>query len=230
MSTLICVAFVERLIWTYNVSYPIDRDTNVTTLLVNNTLEKQSNGLGANFQDGAMLADDYEFILFGGSIQRASAEYEPPDSDTVLGYQIFRQGAERTWVRKWDDVDLGDETTRYITYGAGVSAPSEHKAWYFSGMTSPTHKDIEISWNGNGSTVAQNISRSFIQVDMTRQSSEVWTNDTLHPDVKGRAGPEAVWVPVGEQGILVVLGGVTYPHWVTENRQSENPERSVSTG
>lgn len=201
----------------------------MTELLFEKSYKKPSDGLGALFEDGAMLANDHEFLLYGGNIQRASGEYEPPDGDEILGYQLYRYGAERFFQEDWDTVDLGDKTNRYITYGGAANAPSENKAWYFSGMTSPTGGDIEIGGIGNRSTTAQNISETLIEVNMEVQSSEVWTNRTLR-DVDGRANPELVWVPVGDQGILVVLGGVTHPHWINDGQQSENPSASVSTG
>lgn len=210
------------------MSNPINDDTNVTELLFDKTYKKPSDGLGALFEDGAMLANDDEFLLYGGNIQRANGEYEPPDGDEILGYQLRRYGAERLWEEGWDTVDLGDKTNRYITYGGAANAPSENKAWYFSGMTSPTGGSIEISGIGNRSTTAQDISQTLIEVNMDVQSSEVWTNRTLR-NVDGRANPELVWVPVGDQGILVVLGGVTHPHWIAADEQSENPSASVST-
>jgi hypothetical protein len=222
------LAGVQRLILTFNLSNPVDVDTNVTALLFQDPLTKQSGGLGAKFEDGAMLANDHQFMLYGGNIQRLRGSYSPPDSDEITGYQLYRYGTERTWVAGWDDVDLGDDVNRYVAWGGGVSAPSENKAWYFSGMTAEEGGEIEIGGIGNGSTLASVISKRFIQVDMENQSSEVWTNKTLPPDVDGRAGPEVVWVPVGDQGILVVLGGVVDPQWGTIVQQSEDPDRSVS--
>jgi hypothetical protein len=222
-------AFVERLVWSLNLSNPIDENTNVTTLLFEKPLKKPSNGLGANFQDGAMLANDDQFFLYGGVFQSSDAEYQTPDSDEVLSNQLFLYGAERTWTADWKEWRLSDKTDRYITYGGAANAPSENKAWYFSGMTSPTHGEINLNWNPDGKTFAQNVSNYFVEVDMAEQGAGVWTNSTLPSKIKGRANPEMVWVPVGEQGILVVLGGVVYPHWTARFTQSENPERSVST-
>lgn len=62
---------------------------------------------------------------------------------------------------------------------------------------------------------------------MTDQLFETWSNTSLAPDIKGRASPEVVWVPVGVQGILVALGGVVFPEYASTNRVSQNPTASV---
>jgi len=214
----------RRLVYSFNLSNPVNPETNVSKLLIDDAMGKFNDGLGSNFHDGAMLANDNQYILFGGLIQMYGGTKDPPDADEVLGYQFYRYGPERVFEPDWDSVNLGEDVNRYIAYGGGVSAPSENKAWYFSGMTSPSGGEIKHP-RTDGSTTPQNISNFLIEVDMEVQSNEVWTNKTLE-DVKGRANPEVVWVPVGEQGILVVLGGVVYPHWVTGSQQSEDAEAS----
>lgn len=208
------------------MSNPIDSDTNVTALLIPNALDRYPGSLGSQFEDGAMLANDNGFLLYGGNIQ-PDPQGKPPDRDEIIGYQLYHHGADRRWEPHWDEVDLDDKTNRYITYGGAASAPSENKAWYFSGMTSPTHGEIFI--DGTANVRAKKVSRALIEVDMEIQSSEKWTNKTLPPTVEGRANPEVIWVPVGDKGILVVLGGVVYPQWVTTAQKSEDPEASVSS-
>jgi hypothetical protein len=63
---------------------------------------------------------------------------------------------------------------------------------------------------------------------MREQFSEKWNNITLPDKIHGRANPEVVWVPIGKQGILVVLGGVVYPQWTTPTSKSDNETESVS--
>lgn len=175
-----------------------------------------------------MLANDAEFFLYGGAIYSTQDDQQDPDSDTVLLYQAYAYGPDKPlWQRGFKETDLGD-VSPYISYGAAVNAPSEQKAWYFSGMTSPSGEVIHYPAWPNGSDLAQNISNHLIEVDLSDQDSEKWTNRTLPSDIKGRANAEAVWVPVGEQGILVVLGGVTYPEWATQYAQSPDEDASVS--
>jgi hypothetical protein len=221
-------------ILTYNLSQPFDADTNTTGILLDKPLSKarggegSSNGAAPNFYDGALLSNDAEFFLYGGALFRNTELYASPDDDEVLGYQAYEYGPDKPlWEPGFDDATLGDEVTRNIAYGAAVNAPSENKAWYFSGMTAPNRTEISFNFFPNGSDQAQEMSDTLIQVDMETQFSEVWTNKTLNPDVKPRANAEVVWVPVGEQGILVVLGGVTYPEWETAGHISTNQDQSV---
>lgn len=37
--------------------------------------------------------------------------------------------------------------------------------------------------------------------------SETWTNDTMPSDILPRKSAELVWIPVGQQGMLVAIGG-----------------------
>lgn len=178
-----------------------------------------------------MLANYAEFFMFGGALYHNDDIYEDPDPDYVLGYQLYKYGPDKpAWDRGFDDKALPDKIDRFVAYGAAVSAPSENKAWYFSGMRSPSGGEIYSNLESNRTYQAQNITHSMVELDMEIQWSEEWTNKTLPPEIKGRANAEAVWVPVGEQGILVVLGGVVYPEWSQVSHKSEDKEASVSTG
>jgi hypothetical protein len=52
---------------------------------------------------------------------------------------------------------------------------------------------------------------------MSTQQEEVWKNEPLGKTVPNRASPEMVWVPVGEKGVLVVIGGVVDPIFTNVN-------------
>ena len=79
----------------------------------------------------------------------------------------------------------------------------------------------------NESLTATNVSRTLITLDMKTQLQETWKNATLQDDVPGRANPELVWVPVGEQGILVALGGVVHPDFIGFLAKSDDEAASV---
>lgn len=214
----------------WNLSTPFDSKTNTTEVLLSKPFTKARNGEGnsnsdaPNYIDGGLLYNDAQFLLYGGVVVNYTYAVRP-DADDVLGYQAYEYGQERgSWERGWQAGKLGDDVTNYVAYGAAVSAPSENKAWYFSGLTAEDHGEILKA--GASGTQAQNISDRLIQVDMETQSAEKWTNLTLGSDVNGRASAEAVWVPVGKQGIVVVLGGVIYPSWITSGKESEDPEAS----
>ncbi|RYP72225.1 hypothetical protein DL771_004355 [Monosporascus sp. 5C6A] len=194
------------------------------------TISKAPNGNAANnfapnYYDGAMLANDHEFFLYGGLLRRTDA-YPLPDANEVLSYQVSQYGIQRDGFRPgFVDTELPENMTRYVTYGGAVNAPSEDKAWYFGGMRAEEWGPIFFP-SSNTSVNPTNASHTLITLDMAIQQQEVWTNDTLPPEIRGRADPEVVWVPVGEQGILVVLGGVSYPDFATPSGSSDNPGQS----
>lgn len=182
-----------------------------------------------NYEDGGMLANDAEFFLYGGAVFKNSKLYDLPASNAVLGYRRYAYGPEKPlWQKGFSGGHLDDGVTRYVAYGGAANAPSENKAWYFSGLTSPTKGEILSNGGPDDGTLASNVSNTLIELDMTAQLDEKWTNMTLPDKIKGRANPEVVWVPVGKQGILVVLGGVVYPEWATVIHKSDNETDSVS--
>ncbi|KJZ77946.1 hypothetical protein HIM_02583 [Hirsutella minnesotensis 3608] len=221
------------IILSFDFGESISPDTNTTGLLVKDKLYKarggKENGISAepNAYDGAMLANDAEFFLYGGALFSNDDLYEQPPGNSVLSYQEFQYGQEKSlWQKGFHPAHLDDGVTRYIAYGAAVSAPSENKAWYFSGLTSPTRGPILSNPGLNKTNRAMNVSDTLISLDMTTQVYEKWSNSTLPKEVKGRSNAEVVWVPVGKQGILVVLGGVTYPEWTSVAHKSENAAAS----
>lgn len=62
--------------------------------------------------------------------------------------------------------------------------------------------------SGNATIDPTTYSRDLVSLDMSTQQQEVWKKETIGKNVPSRASPEVVWVPVGEKGILVVIGGV----------------------
>lgn len=205
-------------------------DSNISTVL--STISKAPNGglannFAPNYFDGAMLANDDEWFLYGGLLAKTDA-YSPPNGNDVITYQAYQYGAQKDGFRPGFVLDrLPDGVTRYVTYGGAANAPSENKAYYFSGMRSPTWGEIYTP-SINDSINAVNVSDTLITLDLATQQQETWKNSTLPPNIKGRANPELVWVPVGSQGILVALGGVVYPEFVSPSHKSSNEAGSVS--
>jgi hypothetical protein len=226
----ICVDNPLGLIYTLNFSIPFNSSTNVSSIL--NVISKAPNGgaannLAPNYYDGAMLANNDEFFLYGGLLQYTDA-FPPPDGDEVLGYQAFQYGPVKEGFRPGFANDkLPERITRYVTYGGAANAPSENKAWYFGGYRSPTGGPIYQPADDN-SINPINVSDKLITLDLNTQQSEKWSNVTLPNYIPSRANPSMVWVPVGEQGILVVLGGVSYPSYNNGNFTSFNEAQSVS--
>lgn len=98
-----------------------------------------------------------------------------------------------------------DDVSWYITNGAGVSSPSEYLGFYISGVHAP-------GWgptldNGNSTQLSQ----KMITVDTSKMLDPKFSNDSFPSYVKPRTNAEAVWLPVADRGIVVLIGGVTYP-------------------
>ncbi|KHN97044.1 Galactose oxidase/kelch, beta-propeller [Metarhizium album ARSEF 1941] len=224
---------LQGYVLSYNLSESFSKDSNVTGILLKDLMSKAIGGLQSgissepNYDDGAMLANDAEFFLYGGALVKIEGLYGAPAADAVLAYRRYAYGPERPlWQRGFNSGRLDDGVTRYIAYGGAVSAPSENKAWYFSGLSSPSRGPINFLIANDNSTTASNPSNTLIELDMTDQLFEKWTNVTLPDNIKPRANPEVVWVPVGKEGILVVLGGVVYPDWEFPSRKSANETES----
>ncbi|KAI0132763.1 hypothetical protein BJ170DRAFT_261256 [Xylariales sp. AK1849] len=223
------------LIYTLNFSKPFKTSSNTNPSNISEILEviskapngNAANNLAPNFFDGAMLANDDEFFLYGGLLTKTDV-FTSQHSDEVLGYELYQYGPHKdTWSKGFLVDSLPDGLTRYLAFGGAANAPSENKAWYFGGMHSRTWSDIYYP-TINDSINALVASDTLITLDMTTQQEETWHNVTLPSDIKGRASPELVWVPAGDQGILVALGGVTYPDFNNGNLTSENEAQSKS--
>lgn len=187
-----------------------------------------TNGRAPTYEDGALLGNDAEFFLYGGMMARP-VNSPDPEGDQVLYYEKYQYGPERPLNQPFNYKALGENMTRYITYGGAASAPSENLAWYFSGMQSASKGKIyKPGSNLNGSFDATYVSDTLITLDMARQRFETFTNASLAPQIHGRANPELVWVPVGRRGVLVALGGVVYPDFAFANVTSGDEEASVS--
>ncbi|KFA65171.1 hypothetical protein S40285_01494 [Stachybotrys chlorohalonatus IBT 40285] len=207
----------EGIVMTYNLSRPFSPGANLTGLLLQDTLTTARGGQGMSSEGeitgGAMFASQGSFYLYGGLPYRRSQQRESSVDVEVLGYDIYQYGASRptNLMNSWFVTNLPANMTEYIAYGGAASAPSENKAWYFSGLTSPSRGPIYWLYDTETlSDLASEPSDTFITVDMEVQNGVTWRNETLD-GVRPRSDAQVVWVPVGEEGILVVLGGLTNP-------------------
>jgi hypothetical protein len=214
--------------WYLNFSNAFNISSNVTSVM--GSFQKvggASTNLAPNYYDGALLGNNDEFFLYGGLIQSTDA-FSPPSGDQVGVYYKYQYGVSKPGFQtSFSSAQLPSGVNRYLAYGGAASAPSENKAWYFSGLQSPSGGPI-YTVAGNASLEATNVSNTLITLDLGTQYSEKWSNTTLPSTVQGRANPELVWVPVGSQGILVALGGVVYPDFADGSFQSANATASVS--
>ncbi|CAG8960882.1 hypothetical protein HYFRA_00002419 [Hymenoscyphus fraxineus] len=211
------------VVFQLNFSTPFNttNDFNFTTAF-NTNLNKASGGGSANnifpqYYDGAMFANDYDWITYGGLYLNTDA-YQPQPANQFATYQRYPNGP-LTFEPGFKLGTLTGDTTRFITNGATASVPSENLGFYFGGLRSNTSGTIFKA--PSNTTVTANVqSTTLITADLSDQGREKWSNDTLPPNIPGRANAELVWVPVGEKGILVAIGGVIYPSFATQKKNN----------
>ncbi|KAL4767762.1 hypothetical protein BDW60DRAFT_199269 [Aspergillus nidulans var. acristatus] len=215
----------EGLLYTLDLSQSFNTENDNLTALFD-TFAK-AGGIGGNiaptYRDGVMFANDNMFYLYGGLLDNTD-DVDDPAANTVLAYQAYQYGTERpAWEPRFVSSNLNDGVTRYITNGAGVNAPSENMGWYISGMRAPGWGPI---WDNETAT---NVSQRMVTVDMSDMENPVFENVSLSSDVPGRANAEAVWLPVAESGVIVLIGGVTEPVTISaaglSDEQKEESER-----
>jgi hypothetical protein len=168
-----------------------------------------ANNIGPDYVDGAMFANDYEWWTYGGLLG-STASFDAPEGSSVALYELYTTAPGTLFRPGFVLGSLPANVTRYVVYGAGVSVPSENLGFYFGGLRSQSGGNIFYPIQ-NESTNADQIASSFIELNMTLipQGQSQWNNYTLPPSVTSRASGELVWVPVGQNGILVAIGGVT---------------------
>ena len=214
--------------WRLNLSTPFDTTkTNLSALL--DTMPKAGgagNNIAPNYIDGAMFTNHQELYLYGG-LPRLTDSASPQSENTVLGYEAYQYGAHReSWAPGFYQGGLTEGVTRYVTNGAGTSAPSENLGFYFSGMRAPDWGPIY--YDDASASVTAN---TLIEVDLSTMRDEQWSNTTLPDDIEPRANAELVWLPVSERGVLIAIGGVTSPEEISPtglNESEISESKSVS--
>lgn len=125
-----------------------------------------------------------------------------PDAQSIVVHQQYARGnTQLSNVPGTAEVTLPDNITRYVVGGADASAPSESLGFYFSGM----HRR---DWNDTDGKGSPEVSQQLIVADLSQKdNADNWKNETIPDNIPGRPGAALVWVPVSDQGMLVVVGG-----------------------
>ncbi len=220
------------LVYGLNFSTVFDTSQNISSVFFNISKAPNAgaaNNVGPNYSDGAMFANDFEWLIYGGMVQKTDS-FTAQAANSYAVYEVYPQGASsKSTVGGFILDDLPDGMTRYITDGAAVSVPSENLGFYFAGLKSNTSGPIyEIS--GNLSENADTLSPTLITANLTLQQHESWANATLPDTVPGRASAEIVWVPVSEMGVLVAIGGVINPAYMTVFQSDNATQLAESVG
>jgi hypothetical protein len=156
-------------------------------------------------------------------VLRSDAFSRSPSADSFLTYERFQYGPYKaSWSANFVQGSSGD-VHRYITHGAGVSAPSENTGFYFSGKRGQGWGEIQ-----NPEPVANLTANTLISVDMSVMREEKWRNHTIHSSVRGRANAELAWLPVSRSGVLVAIGGVSHAVDILGQLSADQVEENVS--
>ncbi|KAK5045845.1 hypothetical protein LTR84_008938 [Exophiala bonariae] len=197
-------------LYTLNFSKSFDVSTNFSDIF---TILPTAGGFSNNppFIDGYMFADDYEFYTYGGlSLTEAGEKadlinnrlYQPEAGST-------KQNPYENWTPDFDThYTPTPPISKNVTHGAGVSIPSEHLGFYFSGMQTESGGFL-IAYTGLD-PVSHTLD-NMLKIDMKTISDATWTNTSLPDHVRGRGSASLVWLPVSDQGLLLAIGGVKNP-------------------
>jgi hypothetical protein len=202
------------VLYSLDYSTPFNLKTSNLTTLFRQVIEFSVHQVTPMYS-GYMFADANELYTYGGLsspvvVGNESAKY-------AFGYQLT-EGTPGVVTPELgaNPVQLPDGLTRYTTNGAGVNVPSEQLAFYFSGMTLDDHELFDDDAAGNWTAVDQ-----LIEVDMSTFGSPQWSNSTFgNSNIQPRANAELVWVPFGNKGALIAIGGVIYPEELWDDNLS----------
>ncbi|EED11581.1 conserved hypothetical protein [Talaromyces stipitatus ATCC 10500] len=163
-----------------------------------------------DYIDGVMWATNTdELVLYGGLLRPSNSTLEP-GSRSFYGYSI--NSTSILHQPGFYYAEVPDNMTRYVTNGAGVSAPSERLGFYFGGMRGYDWGPIS---NDDGSAAYS--ANTLISVVLEDTDTQHWTNQTLPENIPSRANAVVEWLPVSHSGILVVIGGVSIPSVIFTN-------------
>lgn len=128
---------------------------------------------------------------------------------------MFQQSAAQSvWAPSVDSnysPDKSANVSNYIALGGWANAPSEKLGFWFSGLQAANGGVIDTLAYPNKSDQANTTARSFIKVDMSSPGEALWQNLTWPDWLQPRAEGGLVWLPYGDQGILLAFGGVDLP-------------------
>lgn len=119
--------------------------------------------------------------------------------------------------------------TDHVAFGSYASVPARGLGFYFSGMTSFLGDELWYNAAQGGPHSVNTTSNQFVRVDMdaSNPSSSIqanFTNSSLPLEVLARAEGALIWLPYGEDGVLLALGGTQTPYelWMDQPTSQDN--------
>lgn len=98
----------------------------------------------------------------------------------------------------------------YIIFnGAGANAPSENLGFYFGGLRQIDNSPLQYGTTADNTTTE--LSNTLLVVNTKDQGFGQWAVPGLPFNVRTRAQASLAWIPAGDQGMLVAIGGSLEP-------------------
>ncbi|RGP76880.1 hypothetical protein FLONG3_4963 [Fusarium longipes] len=142
------------------------------------------NGTIPSVEGGILWEDSVNkrLYLYGGEYEDAAT-----DPFTLYSYDILYD--------EWHSYGSPPNSVKAASYGAGVSVPTRGEAYYYGGWLS---ENSVPDWEGS-----RLASSGLIKYVM---DSNTWSN-VSGPDDVGRAEGAMIYLPIGDDGMLVYFGG-----------------------
>ncbi|PKS11951.1 hypothetical protein jhhlp_001247 [Lomentospora prolificans] len=158
--------------------------------------------LYANLSKNRTVPSLHGGVLWGDSVNKRlyqfGGEVHRDRTTPFRGVYAYDILADQWDFFSLDHVSQPASTVIYRTsYGAGVAIPERGEGYYYGGWVS---NRSEPSW---GDTPVAN--SYLVKYEMDKN---LWTNSSGPPDRIGRAEGSMVYIPAGDAGMLVYLGGV----------------------
>ena len=144
------------LVFSLNFSTAFNTSQNLTSIFTYTSKASgggAANNIGPNYEDGVMFANDYQWVTYAGLLDMTNS-YSPPGEGAFATDELYPSRPDEVFEPGYALGQLPTGITRYVTYGAGVSVPSENLGFYFSGLRSASHGPIYDS-PGPGERVSE---------------------------------------------------------------------------
>ncbi|KAI5777539.1 hypothetical protein EDC01DRAFT_678300 [Geopyxis carbonaria] len=193
-----------------NRNFTIGNNPNFTQVIKSSP--KPSRNMGPNVENGHLLSNDYEFLLYGGLMVDTDSQELPSDTWALARDLFEHKPVPLSEPDSWRAIQTMDgDVTRGIAAGAYVSVPSENLAFVLGGSRNKDWNEVRTL--ARPANRAGELSNQLISADLSTMGSEKFRNTTIDSaDVAPRTAGEIVWVPMGKKGALVALGGSVMPY------------------
>ncbi|KAK5086866.1 hypothetical protein LTR05_004036 [Lithohypha guttulata] len=184
--------------------------TAIDTFALLNYIEETPDDNSPVWVGGGIVANDFEFYTYGGLPTKDT----PEGSSSVINGKLFPYSQGQLFDSAYSPVGpsrLSNVNDR-VTAGAYASGPAKDRTgFYFSGMISENGSELDYYAMDSSSKHVTNASSSFVRIDMRDPNNASFSSTALPPAIVPRGESSMVWIPFGDDGTLIVLGGAQYP-------------------